>query len=70
MSMVTSCFHFDGGNAHAVKDNFALKGTQNLYISDSSVIERLGPSAACSIIMEYGMRVADAFVSDISEDMD
>lgn len=70
MSMVTSYFHFDGGNAHAVKDNFALKGTQNLYISDSSVIERLGPSAACSIIMEYGMRVADAFVSDISEDMD
>lgn len=61
MSQVTSYFHFYGGNAHTVNaTSYIFKGTENLYISDASIMKHLAGGGPSSVIFEQGMKVADA----------
>jgi len=65
MNQVASYYHFYGGNANAVDGNYTLQGTQNLFISDASVIGRLVPGGPSTAIMEQGMKVGDALIGTI-----
>lgn len=67
MRQVTSYYHFYRGNANVVDGNYVLKGSQNLFISDASILGRLQPGAPSTVIMEQGMKVADAFIGTLEE---
>lgn len=67
LNQVSSYYHFYGGNAYAVNAGYILNGTKNLYISDASVIQRLAPGAPASVVMEQGMKVADAVIADLNK---
>jgi len=67
MSQVTSHYHFYGGNANAVDDNYIVKGTQNLFISDASILERLIPGGPSTVVMQQGMKVADALIETLDQ---
>ena len=60
MSQVASYYHFYGGNAYAVNaSSYIMKDTQNLYISDASIIKHLAVGGPSSVVFEQGMKVAD-----------
>ena len=62
MNQIASYYHFYGGNAKATNDKYILTGTQNLFISDASIIDLLLPGAPSPVVMEHGMKVADALI--------
>ena len=65
MNQIASYYHFYGGNSKAINDKYILTGTQNLFISDASIIDLLLPGAPSPVVMEHGMKVADALIDTL-----
>jgi choline dehydrogenase-like flavoprotein len=67
-SMLTSYYHYYGGNAKVVDDSYQVNDTPGLFVSDASVLKRLTPGPPSPTIMQTGMRVADALVESLDND--
>lgn len=60
-----SYYHFYGGaGPEVVNDRYRVHNTTNLYISDASVLTKVAAGGTSSLVMEQGMRVADAVHAD------
>lgn len=67
-NMLASYYHYYGGNTKVVDDSYQVKGTQDLYIADQSVLPLLKVAPTTTASMQTGMRVADAFVASLDSE--
>ena len=59
-----------GGNVDDADDSYQVKGVPGLYVSEGGVLRRLTPGPSSATIMQIGMRVVDAFVASLDNDID
>lgn len=57
---LASNYHYHGGSQGVLNEDFSVKGTHNLYISDASVTDKYRYGAPTTNIYMIGYAVADA----------
>lgn len=63
-----SYYHFYGGaGPMVVNERFRVHNTTNLYISDASILTQVAAGGTSTLVMEQGMRVADAVHADFQD---
>jgi choline dehydrogenase-like flavoprotein len=50
-----------------VNERFRVRNTTNLYISDASILTEVAAGGTSTLVMEQGMRVADAVHADFND---
>jgi hypothetical protein len=63
-----SYYHFYGGaGPMVVNERFRVHNTTNLYVSDASILTEVAAGGTSTLVMEQGMRVADAVHADFND---
>ena len=50
-----------------VNERFRVHNTTNLYVSDASILTEVAAGGTSTLVMEQGMRVADAVHADFND---